>query len=266
MGCTSSKSSNMIVLDPRQLKRSPSGHHLQFELPTSPSAVHGGPIIEELSSEEASHDFNKRQKRLPLTEPPTTDTSHVEDDESRLMRVKSWRSEDFADCVSATSESQLKNGEVVTPKVLPAIPTLDPATQKLLNAAMESQKKILYYLSPEGMGEFKPNGKVGPVVLMVVPQTSDAPQGAADWKLIGTACCKALTDEEVAREMEKVKAWMDGYKALFAKEPTQWYLNGMIFDRTIALDLIDQQNKVWLKKKGLKASKATSKNYKVVTK
>ncbi|EER03921.1 soluble inorganic pyrophosphatase, putative [Perkinsus marinus ATCC 50983] len=91
-------------------------------------------------------------------------------------------------------------------------------------------------------------------------------EGAADWKLIGTACCKALTDEEVAREMEKVKAWMDGYKALFAKEPTQWYLNGMIFDRTIALDLIDQQNKVWLKKKGLKASKATSKNYKVVTK
>ncbi|EER01086.1 inorganic pyrophosphatase, putative [Perkinsus marinus ATCC 50983] len=46
-------------------------------------------------------------------------------------------------------------------------------------------------------------------------------EGAADWKLIGTACCKALTDEEVAREMEKVKAWMDGYKALFAKEPTR---------------------------------------------
>ncbi|KAF4689185.1 hypothetical protein FOZ60_001959 [Perkinsus olseni] len=91
-------------------------------------------------------------------------------------------------------------------------------------------------------------------------------EGAADWKLIGTACCKKLTEEEVAQEMKKVKAWMDGYKALFAKEPTQWYLDGMIFDRTVALDLIDQQNKVWLEKKGATASKATSKNFKVVTK
>ncbi|EER09013.1 hypothetical protein Pmar_PMAR028434, partial [Perkinsus marinus ATCC 50983] len=57
--------------------------------------------------------------------------------------------------------------------------------QKLLNAAMESQKKILYYLSPEGMGEFKPNGKVGPVVLMVVPQTSDAPQVVMGYRSFG---------------------------------------------------------------------------------
>mmetsp|Transcript_1384 Transcript_1384/g.1178 ORF Transcript_1384/g.1178 Transcript_1384/m.1178 type:complete len:191 (+) Transcript_1384:72-644(+) len=91
-------------------------------------------------------------------------------------------------------------------------------------------------------------------------------EGAADWKLIGTACCKPLTDKETANEMVKVKAWMDSYKALFAKEPTKWYLDGMIFDRTIALDLVDQQHKVWLKKKGASASRASSKNYKVVTK
>ncbi|KAF4653897.1 hypothetical protein FOL47_010236 [Perkinsus chesapeaki] len=189
MGCTSSKSSTTIVLDPRQLKRSNSGRHLQFEVPST--YYSGGPIIEEVQSDRGDYNGDQQeqqQKQLAsLAEPTTAGNSHADgDDESRLIHVKSWRSEDFADCVSAISEMQLENGEVVTPKVVPAaLPSLDPETQKLLDAAMEAQGKVLYYLSPEGKAEFNPNGKAGPVTLMVKPQTDDAPQVVMGYRSFG---------------------------------------------------------------------------------
>ncbi|KAF4686821.1 hypothetical protein FOZ63_006616, partial [Perkinsus olseni] len=58
--------------------------------------------------------------------------------------------------------------------------------QKLLDAAMESQRKILYYLSREGMAEFNPNGKSGPVTLMVVPQMDDVPQVVMGYRSFGS--------------------------------------------------------------------------------
>ncbi|KAF4736589.1 hypothetical protein FOZ63_007498 [Perkinsus olseni] len=194
MGCSLSTETKRVVLDPKKLKRTPSGNHFIFEIPVSELEMPGEKSHQRHEAELNDVCFSRLQWRFCRNiffsrKAPASTAENVgttEDTESRLAHVQSWTSDDFLDAISADSQLQLENGEVETPTAAkPVAPALPPETQKFLDAALDAQRTILHYLSPEGKAEFNPNGKSGPVTLMVKPQTDDAFQVVMGYRSFG---------------------------------------------------------------------------------
>ncbi|KAF4653898.1 hypothetical protein FOL47_010237 [Perkinsus chesapeaki] len=191
MGCLSSKSSTTIVLDPRQLKRSNSGRHLQFEVPST--YYSGGPIIEEVQSDGGDQQQHSIRAVIGMTgmgflngsvdievtrnkgsgfaerivgqmDISTAATSTLP--EAPHAQI-SPHCEDFLDCLSDHGNSPVE-------EVIPPVQTkLDETSQKFLEAAKSAQAQFLHYLTPEGKAEFRCIGKAGAVDLIA----KDPPPG-----------------------------------------------------------------------------------------
>ncbi|EER18913.1 Phosphatidylcholine transfer protein, putative [Perkinsus marinus ATCC 50983] len=161
MGCSLSTETKRVALDPKKLKRTPSGNHYIFEVP-----------VEDLQMPGEKEHHNKVSTPTPQY------------DEA-----------------------------------------MDDSAEKLLDAALEAQEKVLYYLSAEGKAEFDPNGKSGEVTMMVRSQTSETLQIVMGYRSFGVdeidmqRLLDVLMDPEARKDFDKQTADGKMLKKALIDEP-----------------------------------------------